>query len=765
MLLTRYHTGIIILLVLALPLLLLSSCSTTKYVPEGDKLYTGAKIVPVVSKLDKKIKFDLEKHTRPKPNTSFLGIKYKLLIFNAFKEPKKPKGFIYQIKHKFGQPPVLLSEVKQKSVETKIQQELFDIGFMKPAVTGETISKNRKASLQYNVKAGSRYKINNLFYPSDSNAIGLLIKKSAENSLIKKGDYFNLNTLKSERTRIDLSLKENGYFFFEPDFLFYKVDSLHQGFTDLYLTIKPEMPATAGKTWNIGDIVIYGNYILEKDSLITRQEGRKEKEFTVVDNKETYKTSLYKRAIMIGKGQTYNRDIHELTVERLMNLNTFKFVKMLYSPVQDSTSHILNTRIYLTPARKQSLRLELSGTSKSTNYVGSEISLNYKNLNLFKGAEVLEAKISGGFDVQVGGNESSSNAYLFGAEVTLSLPKLLPGFWVNSSKATYMPRTLFSMGIEYNQRPDLYTMRSMRTSVGYSWKKGKAIEHTLRLININFIYPSNITEKFDSILTADPTLRASYEEQLIIGALYRFQYNNSYRTKRRFNYAFDGLISSSGNLSSLIIKSDVDTIGAKQLGNVPISQFIRLQADLRGYWRLNPKFDWANRIIAGVGFSYGNSAVMPYSEQFFIGGSSSIRAFRIRTLGPGSYYTKEEAYQANESGDIKTELNSELRYNMSKYIKLGAFVDAGNIWLRNEPADKPGSGLNKGDFFNEMAVGAGLGLRLDVSLMVLRFDLAMPLRKPWYPEGSRWVFNEIDPGNSQWRKDNLILNIAIGYPF
>jgi len=287
----------------------------------------------------------------------------------------------------------------------------------------------------------------------------------------------------------------------------------------------------------------------------------------------------------------------------------------------------------------------------------------------------------------------------------------------------------------------------------------------LRVININAINPSNITPKFDSILQQDVSLQAAFEKQLIIGTSYQYKFNNTYRTNRRLNFAFDGTASTSGNLAGLFINPDVDTIGSKKIFNTPISQFFRMQGDLRSYWRMNDKFTLVNRIVAGAAIPYGNSRAVPYSEQFFIGGSSSLRAFRTRTLGPGSYRTEKSSLEANESGELKLELNAEIRMSMSKLFKLAAFVDAGNIWLRNDVIDKPGSGLDKGDLFGEMAVGTGLGLRIDATVLVIRFDLAFPLRKPWYPEGNRWVLKEIDPWNGNWRKENLILNIGIGYPF
>jgi outer membrane protein assembly factor BamA len=220
----------------------------------------------------------------------------------------------------------------------------------------------------------------------------------------------------------------------------------------------------------------------------------------------------------------------------------------------------------------------------------------------------------------------------------------------------------------------------------------------------------------------------------------------------------------SGNLISAVSRNKADTPGSVKFLNIPVSQFVRIELEGRVYYQLTNRWTWVNRLILGSAIAYGNSLIAPYNEQFFIGGSSSVRAFRIRTLGPGSYHTEQSAFQANESGDIKIEANSEFRYNLSSKLKPAFFVDAGNIWFRREPPDKPGSKFTSA-FMKQMAVGAGLGLRLDFSVMLLRFDFSIPLRKPWFPEGDRWVFDEIDLGSKTWRKENLIFSVAIGYPF
>jgi outer membrane protein insertion porin family len=740
-------------------------CNVTKSVPGNEMLYTGARLKVENKGFPKEIEKSLSEAVRPKPNTNLFGIRYKLMLYNAIPETVKPKSFLGKLKNKFGEPPVLVSQVNQKNNAKRIHDELFKVGYLRSTSKSEVEAKDRKAKILYTVDPGIRYVINEIHYPSDSTLLSETIQQTATGSLINKGDYFNLESLNKERERIDDTLKEKGYFFFLHEFLLYKVDSMHLGNADLYLTYKEGIPDVAKKIWKIGDISIYGNYSFARDSAINQKKGKKDKRFIIIDSKERYKTDLYDRTVRLKTGQTYRKRNHTITIERLMNLETFRFVRVLFNPDSTVKEPILNTRIYLTPQKKHSTRLEISGTSKSNNYLGSELSVRYRNNNLLKGAEILEAKVTGAYDFQVGGAQVNDNAFSFIGELNLFIPKILPYRKIRTYGNSYVPRTVFSAKAEYTKRPDQYTMKSLGLSFGYYLKTGKSTEHTLQLLNFSSIDPKNITPYFDSILQDDPALQASFQRQVLIGIKYRYLFNNTYRDKKKFNYYFEGQVSSSGNLYNLFFRPQPDTPGAVKFLGLPVSQFVRLQGDLRGYWKMNSNMVLVNRILAGSVFAYGNSSTAPYSEQFFIGGSNSIRAFRVRTLGPGSYHSPKDVYEANQSGELKLEMNSEIRYEKFKYLKLAAFADAGNIWYREDAAGEPGSGFDRGDLFAEMAVGAGVGIRLDFSVMVLRLDWAIPLRKPWYPKGERWVFNEISPGDKDWRKENLVLNIGIGYPF
>ncbi len=231
-------------------------------------------------------------------------------------------------------------------------------------------------------------------------------------------------------------------------------------------------------------------------------------------------------------------------------------------------------------------------------------------------------------------------------------------------------------------------------------------------------------------------------------------------------FYFNGLADVSGNIAGAVISPDPD--GKKRIIGTPFSQYIKGQADVRYYYAINPKTRLANRIILGLGIPYGNNTQLPYIKQFFIGGNNSIRAFRSRSLGPGTYRDPaadtSSGFFPDESGDIKLEMNTELRYKINNILEGALFIDAGNIWLYNKDSTRPGAEFTK-DFLNQLAVGTGVGLRINLTILLLRLDLAMPVREPWLPAGQRWVLNQVDFGSSEWRRKNLILNLAIGYPF
>jgi len=426
---------------------------------------------------------------------------------------------------------------------------------------------------------------------------------------------------------------------------------------------------------------------------------------------------------------------------------------------------VLNAFYYLTPLPKKSLSFEVSGLSKSNNANGTELSVNWKNRNFLKGAELFTASVFGGFEKQVSGQQRV-NTIRGGIDLNLVVPRIIGPFNIKSSSA-FVPQTVVNAGYELFYRDTQYTLNSIKTSLGYRWKRSVKNQHEWSFLSVNYLRPTNITPAFQAQLDTNVTLARSIEKQFIIGMVYNYNYNSqAIANRKKHNFYFNGNADVSGNALGLVTGASVKDGNQKLILGTPFSQYIKGEADFRYYMRIGKNTVLANRALAGAGYAYGNSLTMPFVKEFFTGGANSIRAFRARSLGPGTFYAgkPKEVYVADQPGDIKFELNTELRAKLVSILYGAIFVDAGNIWLFKEDPERPG-GKFTNQFLSQFAVGTGVGLRADVSFFVIRADIAMPIRKPYITTGSKWVFNQIDLGNSEWRKANLILNIAIGYPF
>ncbi|WP_210151447.1 BamA/TamA family outer membrane protein [Chryseobacterium scophthalmum] len=760
------------------------SCSNTKFLKDGQMLYTGAEVKIENDSLSKKEKSELqsalEESLTPKPNSTFLGLRPKLYAYNTTKEPKKEKGIKYWLKYKFGEEPVLLGDVDREFNKDIIVNYSENKGYFNAKAKYDTVSKNKKAQVIYILNPGARYLISNVNFPKDSTLINSEIQNLKEKTLLKAGNPFDLDVIKNERQRIDNELKDKGFYYFSPDNIIVQADSTvtKDPKVELIVKLKDNTPKLATEQFTIDKVVVFPNYNLRdakkgKYNIPMNPDSLKGYEYNniyVVDPDKKFKPRIFDRALYFNQGDIYNRKDHNLSLNRLISLGVFKFVKNEFV-VSDSLNHKFDAYYVLTPRELQSLRLEALGRTNSANYAGSELNLNWTQRNFFRGAEQFKASVYGAFDVQMGGPADAENIFRAGTNVQLSIPRIVAPFRFNSSSA-FVPRTNVKLGYEFQNRTTLYSLNTFNASFGYQWKENVRKEHELNLIDISLIRPADVTEKFETKSQGNPYLQRITEKQLIFGPTYSYTYSTT-MLPRKNTFYYKGMLDLAGNITGLVTGANAKEGKEKTIFGVPFSQYAKIENDIRFYHKFNEKTSFASRFIAGAAIPYGNSEHIPFSRQFFVGGSNSIRAFRARTLGPGSYDPRDENNNRavfDQSGDVKLELNAEYRANLYKFLNVAAFVDAGNIWLINDDINdegvntRPGGKFSK-DFLTEIAVGAGVGLRLDFSILVLRLDLAMPLRVPYYEKGDRWTFDRINFGDSSWRKDNLILNIAIGYPF
>jgi len=753
------------------------SCSNTKFLKEGQMLYVGGEVKienDTISKKEKnELQSALEENLVPKPNSTLLGLRPRLYFYNIAKEPKKDKGFNYWLKYKAGEKPVLLGDVDREFNREIIENYSENKGYFNARATYDTVSKNKKAKVTYTLRPGSRYFISNVKFQQDSSLVNREIQSLTDKTLLKPGKPFDLDVIKDERERIDNGLKERGFYYFNPDNIIVQADSTvsknHK--VELNVKLKENTPDLATEQFSIDKVIVFPNYNIQdvkrgKYSVPMNTDSLSKYAYNdiyVIDPQKKFKPKIFDRALYFKKGDLYNRSNHNLTLNRLISLGVFKFVKNEFI-VSDSLKHQFDAYYLLTPRQIQSLRLEALGRTNSANYAGSELNLNWTHRNFFRGAEQFKAAVYGAFDFQMGGQENAKNLFRAGSTVQLSIPRIVAPFRFNSSSA-FVPRTNINLGFEFQNRTEYYTLNTFSASFGYLWKENVRKEHDLKLLDVTLVSPAKVTALYDSISANSDAMQRVVQKQLIFGPTYSYTYTNTMLSKPTTIY-YKGTLDLAGNITGLVTGANVEKGKEKKIFGIPFSQYAKMENDFRLYHKFTEKTSLATRFIGGIAYPYGNSENIPFSKQFFSGGSNSIRAFRARTLGPGSFdpRTIKSGYYFDQSGDIKLELNAEYRANLYKFLNVAVFADAGNVWLINEDAQRPGAKFSK-EFLSEIAVGAGVGLRLDFSILILRLDLAMPLRVPYYEKGDRWAFDRINFGDSSWRKDNLILNIAIGYPF
>lgn len=773
-------------------LLLLSSCSATKFLADDQTLYTGAEItivnqgkIPSQGELES----ELADLATPEPNQSIFGMRPKLWIYFVTRDTTKDKGLKNWLNTKLGEPPVLLEDVDPDNTDKLMTSLLYNNGYFQAEVEYEVEQKKKTASINYNSVIKSPYRISRIIYPDDSAQVSDSLSQQAspeikahlqelkEESLIKIGDPYSLDIIIEERERIDRELKNEGYFYFNADYLLFQADSTEgDRQVALYLRLKPDMPSEAEQIYTMNNVFINDDYTLSTDSVAIEADTLMVNNYHYISNDHLFRPEIITQSVFLEKDSIYTRRGHDLTLNRLMGLGAFKFVNVRFSDADTLGSNELNALVQLTPLKKKSVEATLQAISKSNGFAGPGINLSFRNRNAFGGAELLTVQLVTGFETQISGRQQGLNTYEVGLETELLIPRFITPFNLRVS-SNFVPKTRFGLGYRLQNRVNYFLLNSFSFNYGYIWKEDIKKQHEFNPVDINYLQVGNESEAFDSLLTQSPILARSFAQQFILGSTYSFTYNSKLEEQRPNEFFFNGNIDISGNLAHLLQNNMIEEASTFDepytIFGSPYSQYTRVDADFRYYHNFKGTSSIASRLIAGVGIPYGNSSTLPYIKQFFIGGTNSIRAFLPRSLGPGTYQPPDsvQSLLIDQVGDIRLEGNVEYRFDIYSILKGALFVDAGNIWLVDENPEnvenpeKAGGEFNFDTFLNQVAVGTGFGLRIDASFFVLRFDFAFPIRKPFPAENERWVFDEIDFGSRSWRRDNLVLNIGIGYPF
>ncbi len=702
------------------------------------------------------------------PNDALFGssklrspIPFGLWMYNNFVKYKK--GIGRWIFRNFAAKPVFVSAVSPDMRVRVATNTLHNFGYFSGNVTYELLpQKNpKKAKIRYHVYAGPLHRLDSVAYQNFTPVADSLLRATSSERLLRKGDAFNVANLANEQTRIEKLFRENGYYFYSAPYTTYRADTLMRpGYVQLQVRPAADRPERVRHPWYIGNTFVSVRRT-ERD-VLDKVLRRRDYVYSYSGEKLPLRPNMWRRSINHRKGKLFRLSDSDLTLEKLNGLGVFSQMNVDYVP-RDTTPGCDTLDVYVTAMMDKlyDSSFEMNATLKSNQQVGPGVSFSIAKRNAFGGGEKVAFKIFGSYEWQsgAGSGERNSllNSYELGTELSFEFPRFLfPGI---SRRHTRFPATTtFALNADWKNRAGFFNMVSFGVSATYKWHKRPVDRHELTLFSFDFDKVLHRTSTFDSIMDANPALYASMRDQFIPSISYSYTYTSP--ASRRNPLFLQFTAKESGNLVSAIYAAAGRGFNEqdKKLFGSPFAQFVKLTAEAHKTFPLNSRFKVATRIFAGAVFSYGNGLRAPYSEQFYVGGANSVRAFTVRTIGPGSFRSDNSRYAyIDQTGDFKLEANAELRAHLFGSLHGAVFLDAGNVWLLRDDPLRPGGKLTR-ESLKHIALGTGFGLRYDLEFLVLRLDFGIGLHAPYETSKSGFY-------NLERFRDGFAFHFAIGYPF
>lgn len=809
------------------------SCNTTKHLKENEYLVGGNKILGYQN--TKIAHEEIEAFIRQKPNRKILFVfPFNLWLYNQVnqeklvkkkekrdarfdrinekrivknnlknekrikkgkptKEPKlksKDKPTFRESLLDIAEEPVIYDSAITKQTTLQMTRYLFSKGYFYAKVTDSVgyYKRKKKAKVFYHLFPGRQYFINNVKYNIKDEELSYYIFSDSIHCKLKTGAPFDADVMQQERERITANLLNNGYYFFEPDYIYFDVDSgLVDHKIDITISAK-KFPAYANAQKDSISYINHPRYYVNNIYVITENiRGSYKDEYFydsiyhedlifMVKEKLNYKYSLITHNVEFFKGQVFQKSLAEKSYKRLLNLGVFRTVLIQYVKNQKYNDQ-LDCYIICQPIIKQAINVETEGTNTSGN-LGVDGNILYQNRNLLRGAELLEFSLNGALIAQRQLNDNTTsdltnvqstfNTIQFGPSLKFSVPRAVFPFSYLPFKKDAFPRTFISTSLNYQSRPE-FNRTITNVNYGFSFKSHKLkVKHDFIPVEV-YMVKAKLTDNFrnDLLNINDFFLLNSFQDHITTLSKYTVTYNNQsisngVNTSRKAISFVKVNVASSGNILRGIFDATgqpKDTLGRYLILGTPFAQFVKLDIDYRLYIPVRKRSRLVYRTAIGVGKPLKNLNVLPYEQSYFSGGPNSVRAWRARTLGPGGYAQPDSVTSKYDKiGDLLIEGNFEYRFHIFRSFYGAAFIDVGNIWLLHEERGKPGGDFELNKFYKEFAMGGGLGIRWDLNFFVLRLDAAAPIADPSYPEGDRWLF-----GKGPLRRTTL--NFGIGYPF
>lgn len=742
------------------------SCSTTKRLGSDDILYTGVKKIDISTPSHSQhvaegVSSDILDAVNVKPNNSLYSPYIRspfpigLWVYNNWNNP--PKGLKHWLYEKLVQEPVLISDVRPEVRVEMIDEILDNNGYFSGSATYSLVQgKNKKkARILYTVNTGPEYPIDSIQLLPDTCRLNHLIDSVAmKSTYLKPGTRYCTDSLQQVRVDIANAVRNCGYYFFKPEFIEYLADStINPGKIAMRMELVKNVPAGVMRSFTTGTITARINRNRgggTPDTTVTRR-------CTVIQMMPSkLRKGLIDECVTFRPGKVFSvRDMNR-TQTYLSRLGIFNSMEI--NAVPDTTqSGVLNVEIECTFDQPWEFAAEINVTSKSNSYLGPGIDLKLTNNNIFGGGEQLSVDLFGSYEWQTGhGRSSVFNSYEVGLNTSLSFPRLLaPRFIPRTRRQLNWTRIL--LGADLLNRSHYFSMAQINAAFTYDWRATRHVTNSLTLFKLTYVNLMRTTQEFDSIMNANQAIAQSFMSQYIPQMQFNYTYDRSFDRNNSLNWQFT--LQEAGNIFWAVYTA-CGKKGEKKLFGTPFSQFVKGSTQLvynRRLWGDN----WlVSRVALGAAHAYGNSTQVPYSEQFYVGGANSIRAFTVRSLGPGSYRVPADQINGyfDQTGTFKFEFNVEYRFPIFGPVHGAVFMDSGNVWLLRKDPLRPGGELRASTFLKDIALGTGAGLRLDIGMMVIRGDLGIGLHAP-YDTGKSGYYNMTSFKNS------LAFHLAIGYPF
>ena len=760
------------MILLSALVLTMPSCSLRRHVPEGKYLVKKSTIV-VENDSTSISKSNLSDYISLKPYKDGLDSDIPFWIY--YKTKKHPNSKFWNwLNRSVGKEPTYYEKADANYSAKQMSLYLGNIGYPNSKVNSSVKAKRHKATVIYTVNPSQPYRIKKINYIVEDSAIARFLKRFEESYPVKVGDIYNAYTMNTQREQITEYLKNAGYYFFTRDNIHYEVDSCFNNHT-MEVTMHIAHNELASRRYYINDINIYPNFSLNRmfdtpsDSItLTTEVGRRKMQNKLnfyYFGKPNVKPETITQSINILKGGPYRQQNVSLTYSGLSNFQIFSNPNIEFDTVPSDSLFLLDCRITMQQTNTRSFTVQAEGTN-SDGDLGIKGSLSFTNRNIFHGAEVFQLSLKAGLEAQTIDLEVMNNGVFNTKEIgvtgSILFPRFISPIPLRNFARDYQPTTNLSLG--FNTQVRYYYSRHIATaSYSYDWKSNRRDHHTLTPIYLNTVKISNMKPVFEQLLFQEHNQRKKdqYTSHLLFGLKYSFVLNTQNLQKRNSFVYFRADFESSGNLISLFNNTKLINLnnGHHELFGISYAQYVRTNFDFRQHVSLDKDRWFVFREFLGLGLPYGNSKDLPFERSFYAGGTSSMRGWNYRGVGPGGYVPSDKDIE--KIGDLQLELNFEYRFPVYNIVNGAFFVDAGNVWTYWPNDDFPESEFAFNKFYKQIAIDAGLGIRLDLSFLIVRIDLARALRNPYQnANGHYWRFDYDDTDENNWR-----LIGGIGFPF